>query len=388
MSAANLVNWTLAPSIAVTADGRVIAVNEACERLTGQPAEALLGRSCSDVVMATDAAGGRVCRTEGCPTLASLAVGQAVALPWCDWIRHDGRRTPISATVLVIPRTERADHAAAVIMVHVADRGAALKASMPATTTEDPPVRVQLLGKAACWRGDACQPVRRRGVLELLAILALAGDAGVPRTRISNTLWPDAPPGNGRTHLRVLLHSLLQMLGPDVVESPPHTSMQGEMVRLGGHVWTDIAEFAARAIPRPAATHARPGTAADGQARLAEIDELLQLYRGDLDEAGEFGMWVTPHRERLRTRALGLLAEAAPLAAYLGRADRAVAYCLRAVELDPLHEGFRVALITAYGRLGQRSAAAAQYRTYRRILEEELSIQPSLVVERALREAV
>ncbi|MDO9445192.1 MAG: bacterial transcriptional activator domain-containing protein, partial [Dehalococcoidia bacterium] len=132
------------------------------------------------------------------------------------------------------------------------------------------------------------------------------------------------------------------------------------------------------------ATHV--GAGAEG--RLREIDALLSLYVGDLDEAAQFGSWVLPYRERLRSLYLGLLNEATRLAARAGDGARAMDYCRRAAAADPLQEEFQIALIAAYGQLGRPRDAVAQYDLYQRRLASDLALQPSMAVQRALRQAV
>src|SRR5690606_20848860 len=97
---------------------------------------------------------------------------------------------------------------------------------------------------------------------------------------------------------------------------------------------------------------------------MGRLEEAIALYRGGLDEFGKFGEWVAPHRERLRAHYLSLLAAVIPALARCGRIEDAIAYCHRAVDADPLAEDFQLALLTAYGHLGQRTAALAQYRDY------------------------
>lgn len=229
-------------------------------------------------------------------------------------------------------------------------------------------------------------------MFEVLTLLALAGDAGCTREAIVDTLWPDAPRGNGRQHLRVLLHGIRRALGADSIATVHQHSAGEERLRLSPHVWVDLTAFEASvgALVPPATQSGAcfvdlDATGADDA--MGRLEEAVALYRGGLDEFGTFGEWVVPHRERLRAHFLALVAEVIPALARSGRIEDAIGYCRRAVETDPLAEPFQLALMTAYAHLGWRTAALAQYRDYRRTLAQELQIEPSVAVTRAFRQA-
>lgn len=383
MGIERLVEGSIGPAFAIASDGRIIAVNTAAADLIGQPARELLNRYCGDVINALDGTGARLCRPEGCPTLEALAGGRPTDLPWCAWRTPDGTHLPVSATAVAIPSDARPDSTAGLILLHVAGAHAGSKGATPAAPAGE--IRVQLFGRPECIRDGEVQPVPRRRAFELLALLALAGNRGLDRERICEILWPDPSGGSERTHLRVLLHTLRQSLGRDITETVDPDD-RGRL-RLANDIPVDVVAFerGATALQQcDPATHIGAGA----EERLGEIDALLSLYVGDLDEAAQFGAWVLPYRERLRSLYLGLLNEATRLAARAGAVARAMDYCRRAAAADPLQEEFQIALIAAYGQLGRPRDAVAQYDLYQRRLASDLALQPSMAVQRALRQAV
>lgn len=405
MRATQVVHWTRSPSLAIAADGRVVATNEACDRLIGLPPEAVNGMRCWDVVRATDAGGARVCRPTGCPTLEALGSGHATDLEWSGWLLDCGAVVPVQATAIAVPQAERDDRAAAVILLHPdpqqpepAQLEPGTPTSSPAHTRADvgtgedvspPAVRIRLFGRPECWNGDERQQVTRRRAVELLALLALSGEDGCTRESIVDKLWPDTRRGNGRQHLRVLLHAIRKALGAGSVVEVHHQPARETRLRLGPDVWVDLTAFeaGARLLEPPAGGNGACLTD-DEDDRLQRLEETIALYRGELDECGEFGEWAVPHRERLQRQFLSLLTEVIPALARRGRTNDAVAYCRRAVEADPFAEPFQVALLTAYGWLGRQTAALDQYRDYRRTLARELALAPSAAVERAFKSAM
>lgn len=387
MSATRLVEGTAGPAFAIADDGTILAVNPAGERLFDRPAHALVGRYCGDIVSALDASGQPTCRQDGCPTLEALEAGRATSLAWCAWQRPGGATLPISAHAIAVPRDARADRTAAIVLIHAEGMdvpGAPASVALDATAA----TRLCLLGATRVQQFGHEVTIRRRRSYELLAMLALAGDAGVGRDRLCDRLWPESSVGDGRAHLRVLVHGIRQALGAEVVVGPAPGAPCRDTLHLAPHVWTDVAAFEREANAFLEASPDAATTAADRVRRLQRATAIADLYRGDLGDGAAFGTWALPHRERLRSLLVRVLADAAVLAASTGNVQQAIAFCQRAVAADPLHEGFRVALITAYGRLGRRTEALAQYRAYRRLLASELSLKPSPAVERALRQAV
>jgi len=371
-----LVDGVVGPALAIDAFGHVVALNQAATELLGRTALEVVGQKCSEVVRALDSSGEPVCHPDRCPTLASLAGGQATELPWCSWRRRDGTQLPISATAISLPVETRIDNTAAVILVHAEPPSDDEREAAPDARAD---IRVHLFGTPECLVDGQPVPLPRRRALEVLALLAFAPDGGLRKNQICDALWAEPPGGSERTHLRVLLHSLRQVLGHGITVNPPHSA---ERLQLAQPLWVDAIAFA-RGVSALLRTRPRvPGP--EVTARLEQVDALLSLYAGDLDEAGYFGAWVVPHRERLRSGYLALLREATRLAAEDRDPVRAMAYCHRAVAADPLQEDFQIALIAAYGQLGRRRDALAQYQSYRSALAADLAIQPSSAIERAL----
>ena len=67
----------------------------------------------------------------------------------------------------------------------------------------------------------------------LLALLALNGNRVVPRDRIIDALWGDAPPRTARNSLQVAVHGLRKALGADRVER--RGTGYRLALRAGGH---------------------------------------------------------------------------------------------------------------------------------------------------------
>lgn len=113
---------------------------------------------------------------------------------------------------------------------------------------------------------------RTRKAAQLLALLALAPNAGSTRERLAEDLWPDEDPHTARNRLKQslsLLRSDLATLG-----DPPLVSEGKERLRLAEGVAIDVAEFAAALR---AAARAKTPTE-----RLAALGRAAALYVGPL----------------------------------------------------------------------------------------------------------
>jgi predicted ATPase len=113
-----------------------------------------------------------------------------------------------------------------------------------------------------------------------------------------------------------------------------------------------------------------------------QLDVATALYRGDflegfyLEGSPTFDQWALLERERLRVLALSAYQQLIDAAASAGQLDAAIAYAIRLLALDALHEPTHRQLMRLLAQTGQRSAALAQYETCRQLLTTELDVPP------------
>lgn len=371
--AAQLVDGIREPAVAISGDGRVLALNGAAAGLFGTSSEAVLERRCSDVicVFALGPDGTRVCSVGDCPILQSIAAGEAVEVPWAGWLGADNRPRQVTATAIVIPPGAH-DDTAGVLVLHVGP---------PLESSGGVSARLRLLGPVALLGPAGSVVPRRQRTRELLALLTLVGDQGIRREELIDLLWPDEVGSiDTATYLRVLIHDLRATLAALVM--PGTLRRSGDRYVLpSGAMYVDAVEFERRAAVLLRSRH-------EHTASLAAIEEVLMLYGGDLAAAEDFGAWVLTLRGRLRSLYLDLLRKAVSLATAADDFERVVAYSARALLADPLQEGFQAAIIGGYRRLGRLTDARRQYALYRELLKRELLAPPSPAFERAMSEGL
>ena len=230
-------------------------------------------------------------------------------------------------------------------------------ASVPA------PFRVQLLDSFALVRGD--EPVALPPSVERLVVFVTIQDRLLLRQYVAGSLWPETTEQAAGANLRSALWRLNQ-LGVRVVDA------RGITLRLGADIQVDL---------RDRTTEARVLLAAE-EPELDGLDD--SVFRVDL-LPDWYDDWLVIERERfhqLRLRALEFVCERLAARAEYGRALDAG---LAAVAGEPLRESAHRALVKVHLAEGNHAEAVRQYRLYRRLLQEQLGLTPSLQMLELLR---
>lgn len=195
----------------------------------------------------------------------------------------------------------------------------------------------------------------------LLAILACARGAPVTKDELIERLW-DRPPRNPAAAVDTAVSLVRRALGS-----------AGSMLETR-----------------------RPGYRLAGSIDLAEVDHLeanerpedaLALLSGEFLAGEPVTEWVHEQRRDLARRRVDLLVAAGRAAATRGDDEVALSRAATAVDADPLREDAHRELIQALARLGRSAEALRAYEHCRRVLREELGVDPA-VETRAVYEQV
>ncbi len=206
----------------------------------------------------------------------------------------------------------------------------------------------------------------------VLAFLALH-DRPVHRGQVAGTLWPDTHERRAAASLRSALWRIRRLGHGTLVSSAKHLS-------LGPGVDVDV-----RAMVEAAHRLLGAGTANVPSGLSARSDDLdvFLLAASEWDELlpDWYDDWVLMERERLRQVRLHALEALGARLIEAGRAGRAVEIGLMAAAEEPLRESAHRLLIRAHLAEGNVSEAIRQYRSYRRLLWDELGVAPSAKLE-------
>jgi predicted ATPase/DNA-binding SARP family transcriptional activator/TolA-binding protein len=199
----------------------------------------------------------------------------------------------------------------------------------------------------------------------LLCYLAVTGQAH-SREKLAGLLWGDSTEDRAQASLRKSLSSLRKLSETALI-----INRQTVAFNYDSDYWLDVEAFES----------ALAEDDADPE-RLHALGEAVELYLGEFLEgfsvrqAVAFEEWVLGERERLRQLVLQALHRLSAALADRGEVATAIEYTNRLLALEPWREEAHRQLMTLLARSGQQSAALAQYETCRRILAEELGVEP------------
>lgn len=218
----------------------------------------------------------------------------------------------------------------------------------------------------------------------LLVYLAMHAETPFQRMFLSALLWPDQPEAEALHALRQALNRLRNAIG-DQKADPPFLHITRTAIQFNPHsdYWLDVNAFRSLTIASQQHPHRRPQVCRSCHQRLTQAAE---LYRGDLlagfsTNSYPFEEWLLMEREYLHRQAMDIFYQLAAYHERRGEFETAQHYARRQVELEPWREEAHQQLMCALAWSGQRSAALAQYNTCRRILAEELGIEPTSVTK-------
>jgi DNA-binding SARP family transcriptional activator len=233
-------------------------------------------------------------------------------------------------------------------------------------------LRILLFGMPSIAHDNQVIAQVPRTMLSLLGYL-LQQPRSYHRDLLADLFWPDYPQTRARNCLNTTLWRLRGLLEPAGTPRGTFlvTAPTGEVgFNWESNHWLDVMAFGTqlgRALSQPI----HEMRAADAQV----LESTLELYTGEF-LAGVHADWVLEERERLRALYLDGLAH---LLCYYqqNRAYEASLACGRRIlQHDPLREDIHREMIRLYMEAGQRVSAIRQYETCRRLLAEEMGIQP------------
>ncbi len=235
--------------------------------------------------------------------------------------------------------------------------------------TGDQP-RILVLGPLDLRLGNASLPLGAPRARALLALLALAGGRVCPVPSIIDQVWGEDPPATVVNAVQVYVASLRKTLATAGIDSCLITQSPGyRLILPAGTV--DVEAF-----DRAGQEGARLAAAADHDGAAAAYRLALDQWRGpalaDLDGAP----FVANERTRLEERRL--LAQLGWFRSLLavGHHEASLPHLEETLGANPLHETLWALLATALYQSGRQSEALATMRRARRLLDQELGVEP------------
>jgi DNA-binding SARP family transcriptional activator len=198
--------------------------------------------------------------------------------------------------------------------------------------------------------------------MALLAVLACAGERGMPRDKLLALFWPEATPGRAAHRLSQLAHSIRRRLASDdVVVGTGDLRLNPERVRC------DLWEL-------------------EAARRKGELDRAATLYSGPLldgffvPDSPDVERWLHRRRTALARDHREILEALAVQAEARGDTQQAAEWWHRLAEHDPFSSRVTMRLMSALAAAGDRGRALEQAQAYERQIRQELEAEPNPAV--------
>ena len=231
---------------------------------------------------------------------------------------------------------------------------------------------VGLLGPVIASVHDRPVPVSSARQAAVLACLALQAPRLAGTALLIDAVWGDDPPARAEQGLQQHVSTLRGLLEPDRQPRTGSglllTEAGGYRLRLGGF---DVADFVAAADEG-----ARAAGAGDWGRSLAAFDAALARWRGPALSGVRSTPWFDGHRVTLTDRLLTAREDRLAALIGVGRAGQAAADAETLLAEQPLREGSWAHLMRALALSGRTADALAAYGRARRVLQDELGLEP------------
>jgi DNA-binding SARP family transcriptional activator/predicted ATPase len=246
----------------------------------------------------------------------------------------------------------------------------------------------------AALDGQALTTFRSDKIRALLAYLALEANRFHRRESLAALFWPEYNDQVALRNLRLSLSRLRQTIEqgriPPAAPAAEPEATAGSFIEVtyqevklnvdGRYCWVDVQAFDNLLAACANHPHQELDRCSACIGRLAVAVDLHQpqLIRGmALDDAPEFDHWRLLEEEKRGQQAVLALQTLTGYYFRLGSYGRAERYARQLVHHDPFQDNAQRQLMRILAASGQRHRAQDQYRHYRLLLAQELSIEPA-----------
>lgn len=228
-------------------------------------------------------------------------------------------------------------------------------------------LRFTVLGPVRAWRGDEQLATGSPQQRALLTALLLRAGRTATAPELVDGLWGEAPPDAAVAALRTYASRLRKAFGPDAEALVSEAG--GYAIRLpGGTLDLDVA--------RDLVAQAEQARQSGDRLRARDlITRALECWDGE-PLAGLPGPYAETQRTRLHEWRLSLTETRLELDLALGHHADVVSELTAMTAAHPLRERLRELLMLALYRSGRQAEALAVFDDTRRLLREELGVDP------------
>ena len=215
-------------------------------------------------------------------------------------------------------------------------------------------------------------PPKQRAVL---AILLLNANQIVSTDRLIDLIWGDSPPRTAAHSIQIYVSELRRILSAGspaqvIFTRPPGYVIEAEPDAIDARRFERLIESGTRALQN-----------GDPPAGVGALREALRLWAQPLSEFSDEAFALGEIRRLVQLR-LGALEELAGAELSLGHDRDVLVLVGQALEVDPLRERSRELEMLALYRSGRHAEALRSYEKFRRMLADELGLEPSPSIRR------
>ncbi|MFD4828619.1 BTAD domain-containing putative transcriptional regulator [Streptomyces uncialis] len=222
-----------------------------------------------------------------------------------------------------------------------------------------------MLGPVRAWRGGEALPTGSPQQRALLTALLLREGRMATAAQLIDALWGDEPPSQALAAIRTYASRLRKALGPGVLVS----EAGGYAVRMP----SDALDLSY--AEDLAATAEKARSEGDLHRARTVLNQALARWDGE-PLAGVPGPYAATQRTRLEEMRLQLLETRLDMDLEQGCHAEAVSELTALTAAHPLRERLRELLMLALYRSGRQAEALAVYADTRRLLADELGVDP------------
>ncbi|MDQ1050948.1 AfsR/SARP family transcriptional regulator [Streptomyces sp. V4I2] len=234
----------------------------------------------------------------------------------------------------------------------------------------DHALRYELLGRLRVSRGGVDLTPEQPKLAKLLALLLIRAGETVPGDKLVAELWEQGPPRCAFASLRVYVSQLRKVLINPRGTSPIATTSPGYILDVSGDT-TDFQVF------ETLYTRGRERYCAADFLHSSELlRRALSLWRGPVLEGIQGSLEIESFVAVQEEKRLNCTELSIDSALALGRHHEVIEDLKGLLVQHPLREPFYRQLMVALYRAGRQGDALGTYRNARRVIKEELGVEP------------
>ncbi|MCE6993526.1 tetratricopeptide repeat protein [Saccharothrix sp. S26] len=222
----------------------------------------------------------------------------------------------------------------------------------------------KVLGPVEAWVHGSPVAVGGPKPKTLLALLAIHAGRVVSLDQLVDAVWGDQPPDQSRSAIYTYVSSLRRGLGDVLSRSGGGYLLTADLDEVDLHVFTSEVTEGRKALAE-----------GDLEGAAVRFATALDVWRGT-PLGGAQGAWAEGERSRLEEMRLAALEDRFDADLAIGRGESLVVELGAAVAENPLRERLRSQLMLALHHAGRQADALACYQDGRRILLDELGLEP------------